>query len=395
MMSAGHRTTYARRLLENPSMAKQENPKPELNRRQLARREKEKRLNRILIGSAIGVVALVILIIGYGVIAEFVLKPGKPVATVDGVAITTAAYQHRLSYERLLMRNQLTTYQNYLAQLDPNDETMASFYQQLQSMTSNLETQLSDTMASLLGKQVLDDMIEEQLVRAEAQSRNLTVTADEVNLRIEQMVGYDRTITETATITDTAAQQSFDSLYQSFRENILDVSQLSADEYRTIIETSLLRDQLKAIIGADVNQTAEQVETTFFTAADEEAAKALQERLNNGADPTALIEELNNDADDLTAGYAMSWLPVGYLSAQLGTVIEQVAFNTPVGTAAEPTLADDGHYYVIYVSGHEDHPLSETLLEQGREQKYTEWLNQQIEARCEYFNWEDAVLTSP
>ncbi|HQE93541.1 MAG TPA: hypothetical protein PLH19_11915 [Anaerolineae bacterium] len=376
-------------------MAKQENPKPELNRRQLARREKEKRLNRILIGSAIGVVALVILIIGYGVIAEFVLKPGKPVATVDGVAITTAAYQHRLSYERLLMRNQLTTYQNYLAQLDPNDETMASFYQQLQSMTSNLETQLSDTMASLLGKQVLDDMIEEQLVRAEAQSRNLTVTADEVNLRIEQMVGYDRTITETATITDTAAQQSFDSLYQSFRENILDVSQLSADEYRTIIETSLLRDQLKAIIGADVNQTAEQVETTFFTAADEEAAKALQERLNNGADPTALIEELNNDADDLTAGYAMSWLPVGYLSAQLGTVIEQVAFNTPVGTAAEPTLADDGHYYVIYVSGHEDHPLSETLLEQGREQKYTEWLNQQIEARCEYFNWEDAVLTSP
>lgn len=374
-------------------MPKQENPQKELNRRQLARREKEKRLNQILIWSAIGVVVFVALIVGYGVITELVIKPGKPVAQVDGVAITTKEFQNRLYYERLLMRRQLEAYQSYLLQLDPNDETMADFYQQLQVTASNLDTQLSSTMTSLIAKQVLDDMVEERLVQKETQSRSLTVNQDDVTLSIEEMLGYDRAAAET--VTDTSTIESFDSLYQSFQDNILKESNFSGEEYRTMIETSLLRDQLKAIIGADVVQTAEQVETIFFTADDAEATRELQERINNGEDTTVLIEELNNDDNDLTAGYSLSWLPVGYLGAQLGTTIEQVAFNTPVGRAAEPTLANDGQYYVVYVSGHEERSLDETLLEQGREQKYTEWLEQQKEARCEYFNWEDAVLTSP
>ena len=70
-------------------MAKQESLQKELNRRQLARREKEKKLNQILIWSAVGVVALVVLIMGYGIITELVLKPRQPVARVDGAAITT------------------------------------------------------------------------------------------------------------------------------------------------------------------------------------------------------------------------------------------------------------------------------------------------------------------
>ncbi|HOU13922.1 MAG TPA: SurA N-terminal domain-containing protein [Anaerolineae bacterium] len=374
-------------------MPKQENPQKELNRRQLARREKEKRLNKILVWSAIGVVALVVLIIGYGVVAELILKPAKPVAKVDGVNITTKAYQTRLYYERLLLRRQLEAYQNYLLQLDQNDETTQSLYQQLQTTASNLETQLSNTMSSVIGKQVLDDMVEEELVRAEAQSRNLTVSDDDITLSIEQMVGYDRTAAET--VTDTSTIESFDSLYQRFQDNILKESNFSEEAFRTMMKTNLLKNQLKAIIGADVAQTAEQIETTFFTAADEEATRALQERINNGADVAALVEELNNDEDDLTAGYSLSWLPIGYLGSQLGTTIEQVAFNTPVGKAAEPTMANDGRYYVVYVSGHEDRALDESLLEQGREQKYTEWLEQQKQARCEYLNWQDAVLTSP
>ncbi len=374
-------------------MAKQGNPQKELNRKQLARREKEKKLNKILIWSAIGVGVLIALIIAYGAITELVVKPGQPVAKVDGVAITTKEFQNRLYYERLLMRRQLETYQSYLLQLDPNDETMADLYQQLQVTASNLETQLSSTMTSLIGKQVLDDMVEERLVQKEAQSRNLTVSQDDVTLSIETMLGYDRTAAET--VTDTTTIESFDSLYQGFRDNILKESNFSEEAYRTMVETGLLRDQLKAIIGVDVVQTAEQVETTFFTAADEEVARTLQERINNGEDVTALVEELNNDEDDLTAGYSLSWLPVGYLGSQLGTTIEQVAFNTPVGQAAEPTIANDGRYYVIYVSGHEDRALDESLLEQGREQKYTDWLTQQTTERCVYLDWEDAVLTTP
>ncbi len=376
-------------------MAKPSPPK-ELTRKQLARREKEKRLNRILIWSAVGVAALIILILGYGLLTELVIKPAKPVAKVDGVAITTKEFQTRLYYERLLMRNQLQAYQNYLLQIDPNDETMQSFYQQVQTTISNLETQLSETMASTVAKQVLDNMVEERIVQQEAQTRGLTVAEDEVNLSIEQMLGYDRTITATETTTATATpRESFDSLYQKFRENILEESKLSETAYRTMVKTDLLKEQLKKALGADIEQTAEQVEVTFFMVASAEDGRALQERINNGADVKALVEELNNDDSTETAGYAFPWLPVGYIGGQLGPTLEQVAFNTPVGKAADPTQGADGRYYVIYVSGHEERPLSESVLAQNREQKYTAWLSEQKEQRCEYLDWQKAVLTTP
>ncbi|HOT91137.1 MAG TPA: SurA N-terminal domain-containing protein [Anaerolineae bacterium] len=377
-------------------MAKQQKLPKELNRRQLARREKEKRLNRILIGSAIGVVALIVLVLGYGLLMELVIKPGKPVAKVDGVAITTKEFQSRLYYERLLMRNQLQAYQNYLLQIDPNDEAMQSLSQQIQTTISNLETQLSETMASAVAKQVLDSMVEERLVQKEAQARGLTVSQDEVNLSIEQMLGYDRTITATETTTATATpQESFDSLYQKFREDILGESKLSEEAYRTMVETNLLKEQLKAVLGADIEQTADQVEVTFFMLKSEEDGRALQERINNGEDVKALVEELNNDDSTDTAAYDFPWLPAGYIGGQLGPTLEQVAFNTPIGKAAEPTLGSDGRYYVIYVSGHEERPLSESLLAQNREQNYTAWLSEQKTQRCEYLDWQKAVLTTP
>ena len=374
-------------------MAKQKGTSPKSpTRRQVARRVKEERLSRILIWSAIGVAALIVLIIGYGLLTELVIKARQPVARIDGNAITTQQYQQRLYYERLLMRQQLNVYQSYLFQLDPTEETMQSLYQQIQFTVSNLESQLAPNMASLFGKQVLDTMLEEELVRQEAAARNLVVSKDEVTLAIEEMLGYDRAA---ETITDTTTVESFDTLYKDFNENILKPSRFSEREFRAMVETSLLREQLQALVGADIAQTSDQVETVFLAVDSEETGLALRELINLGAeDPFVLIEELNNDDNDRTAGYALPWMPVGYLASQLGMDIERVAFNTPVGKASEPTLGNDGQLYVIYVSGHEERPLDEAMLRQMRQETYATWLETQ-KARWEYLNWQAAVLTAP
>jgi len=374
-------------------MAKQKGTSPKSpTRRQVARRVKEERLSRILIWSAIGVAALIVLIIGYGLLTELVIKARQPVARIDGNAITTQQYQQRLYYERLLMRQQLNVYQSYLFQLDPTEETMQSLYQQIQFTVSNLESQLAPNMASLFGKQVLDTMLEEELVRQEAAARNLVVSKDEVTLAIEEMLGYDRAA---ETITDTTTVESFDTLYKDFNENILKPSRFSERDFRAMVETSLLREQLQALVGADIAQTSDQVETVFLAVDSEETGLALRELINLGAeDPFVLIEELNNDGNDQTAGYALPWMPVGYLASQLGMDIERVAFNTPVGKASEPTLGNDGQLYVIYVSGHEERPLDEAMLRQMRQETYATWLETQ-KARWEYLNWQAAVLTAP
>lgn len=374
-------------------MAKQETTPKALTRRQVARRVKEEKLNRILTWSAIGVVAVILLIIGYGLITELVIKARRPVARVDGVAITTQQFQRRLYYERLLMRRQLDMNQYYLSQIDSTDETMQSYYQYLQSTVSRLDSQLSANMASVLGKQVLDTLLEEELVRKEAQARSLSVSQEDVTLTMEQMLGYDRTVTET--VTDTTTVRSFDELYADFKKNILEPSRLSEQDFRTMVETSLLRDQLVAIIGADVPQTSDQIDPIIFAVDSEETGMAIRERIENGEDPTGLIVELNNDESEQTAGYALSWVPVGYLGGQLGPDIEQVALNTPVGKAAEPTLGSDGVYYVIYINGHEERPVDEATLKQMREDQYKAWLDPQKQQRWEYLNWQTAVLTAP
>jgi parvulin-like peptidyl-prolyl isomerase len=374
-------------------MAKQKSTLKTPTRRQVARREKEEKLSRILKWSTIGVVAVILLIVGYGLVTELVIKVNKPVARVDGVAITTQQFQQRLYYQRLVMRQQLEDYQGYLTQIDPTDETMQSFYQQFQSTVSNLQSQLSTDMASVLGKQVLDYMLEEELVRKEAQARNLTVSQDELTQTIEQIVGYDQTAAET--VTDTSKIESFESLYQNYNENFLKPSHYSEQDFRTMVETSLLRKQLLAVIGEDIPQTSDQVDPIFFAVDSEETGLGLRERIELGEDPTALVEELNNDDNDQTAGYDLSWLPAGYLGAQLGPEIEQVAFNTPVGQAAEPTLGSDGQYYVIYINGHEERPVDEATMQQMQEDKYSSWLETQKQERWEYLDWEVAVLTAP
>lgn len=374
-------------------MAKHESTPKTLTRRQVARRVKEEKLNRILMWSAIGVVAVVLLIIGYGLVTELVIKARRPVARIDGVAITTQRFQRRLYYERLLMRQQLNVYQSYLTQLDPTDETMQSFYQQMQTTVVDLESRLSASMASTLGKQVLDNMLEEELVRKEAQTRNLTVSEDDVVLATEEMLGYDRAAAET--VTDTTTIESFDSLYERFNDDFLKPSRFSEQDFRTMIETSLLREQLLAIIGADIPLTSDQVDPIFFAVDSDETGMALRERIELGEDPNALVEELNNDESDQTAGYALSWIPAGYLGGQLGAEIEQVVFNTPVGQAAEPTLGSDGQYYVIYINGHEERPVDEATQQQMREDQYASWLETQKSERWEYLDWETAVLSAP
>jgi len=375
-------------------MAKNESALKKPTRRQVARRKKEERLNRILKWSAIGVVAIILLIIGYGIITELVIKARKPVARMDDVTITAQQFQRRLYYERLLMRQQLNNYQAYLMQIDPTDETMQSYYQEFQSAVSALESQLSASMASVLGKQVLDNMLEEELVRKEAQARNLTVSEAEVTLTIEEIIGYDRAAAET--VTDTSTIESFDTLYERVEENFLKPSGLSEQDFRTMVETNLLREQLLAEIGAeDIPQTSDQVDPILFAVGNEEIGLALRERIELGEDPATLVEELNNDDDAQTAGYELSWIPANYLNAQLGPEIGQVAFNTPVGQASEPTLGNNGQYYVIYIKGHEERPIDEVTLQQMREDKYASWLETQKAERWEYLDWEPAVLTAP
>jgi len=395
----------------------------QLNRRQMARRDREFRLQRILTLAAAAVGIVVVALIIVGLVIE-ISQARKPAARVGDVEITAKAFKARQGYERWMTQLQIMQYQDYISQLSAmqldatstitdattsGDDT-AAFLQQLQVQVSSLENQLKPDLASAYAGQVLDAMIEEELARQEAAARGLTVTYDDIQLRTEQLLGYDRdaassaitdatTLTDTATITESATatpqpQMSYDELYKQFRTNVLDITRFSEKYFRRMVEAQLLSERLVEALGETVTKVQDQVEGTVFAVSTEEDAEALRTRLNDeGADPAAIVEEFDADDDSATIGYTFTWVPVGYIGSQIGTDVERAEFNTDVGKASPAVYGNDGQLYVVFVTGHEERELSESMLSSAKQQAYDTWLSEAKTSKVEYLDWEAAVVS--
>ncbi len=175
------------------------NPKLYLqSKKHQARLERERRTNRLIIIGSIIAIALVVLIVGYGILDQMVLRNLRPVAVVNGERITTKEWQMMVRFSRQRVINQMgVILQNYqlFAQIYGNDPSFMSYYA---SQLSQLEQQLSPTF---IGQQVLDNMIENKLLEQEAKKRNITISEEEIDQKIEEVFGYYRSGTPTFTPT--------------------------------------------------------------------------------------------------------------------------------------------------------------------------------------------------
>jgi parvulin-like peptidyl-prolyl isomerase len=112
------------------------------------------------------------------------------VAEVNGVKITTADWQERVRFARVNLYNQLST---------------LAFYQQFGMDVTQQQQQIMTTLQlpELMGQQVLDEMVDEVLIRQEAEKRGITVTTEEVDELIQEAFNFFPNGTATPTITPT------------------------------------------------------------------------------------------------------------------------------------------------------------------------------------------------
>ncbi len=69
-------------------------------KKQIAIGRKQAKQNRIILLSVGALVAVVVLVVLVGVVQELILKPSKPVATVNGTSIRLDDFQDVLTYRR-------------------------------------------------------------------------------------------------------------------------------------------------------------------------------------------------------------------------------------------------------------------------------------------------------
>lgn len=403
-------------------MSKNRFASPALTRKQLSRHQRDQRMQR-LVWIGVGVVAAaLVLILGYAGLDVLVLQPAQPVARVGDVNITTAQFQRAVRYRRLQL---VDNYLQGLSFIQANPQFQQFFESQLQQ----IQAQLSDS--TTLGRTVLNELIDDQLIRQEATRRGLSVSAAEVEASLQASAGFfpngqptptttptdlptyapptvnptvvaawtpTPTVTPTATLTPTAtatpgpsatpfptstpeptatplSTQAYGELYATRVAVVRQEVNLDEAEFRRYTESQLYRDKLQAVLGADVPATEEKVHARHILVADEALIKTIQERLQAGELWDALAAQYSTDTSNASNGGDLGWFGAGAMVAEF----EQVAFATAPGAISEPVKTQFG-WHLIQVLEKGPQPLTASELEQKRQQALDDWLTAQRQA---------------
>ena len=395
------------------------NPK-NITKKHLARAERERRQTRLILAIGLGGIILVVGLLSYGYLNLNFFQLRQPIVEVNGEAITTSYWQERIQVERINLLNQY----NYL-----------QFQQNFGMDTTQQQQQVLFTLQSpdILGQQVLDQLVEEELMRQEADRLDITVSGEEIEeaiqstydffpdgtptptitpteisfptLSSQQLTLYpstaiptkaftstpaptstpDPSITSTPTSTPAAATPTFvpeaatatstpytlEGFNQRYADEVenFKASGISESTLRKLFESDLLRRKLRDALTADVAPTEEQVWARHILVNDDRSLGIVRSLLAAGWDFAEVAKKYSQDTGSGVNGGDLGWFGRGAMVAEF----ENAAFSQAIGEIGEPVQSQFG-YHIIQVLGHQEIPIDASQLEQKRDTAFTEWL---------------------
>ena len=176
-------------------MAKNETPKKIVTKKHLARKQREDRQTRLILIFAIVIGVIIVGLVGYGLVDQLIVRPAKTVAEVGDKSISVKEFESQVQYARVQMIYQMQTYYQYY-QIFGSDYG-SSYLSAAQSIAYQLLS--TDT----LGSGILDDMIDDILIREAAEELGVTVSKEEVDEAVYAAFGFFPSGTPSPTTTAT------------------------------------------------------------------------------------------------------------------------------------------------------------------------------------------------
>lgn len=360
-------------------------PKAPMTKRDLSRWQKQKRQERLALGFVIATIVVVTGIIFYGIWVEILSRPGQTVATVGSTKISLGALAEQSKYEAKTLDQQIVLTQSQLQQAKvqaQQDSSMSFLAQYVQQQLQQLQQQrlyLSD------GSQVLENLIQNALIRQEVVKRGGNVTSSDVDLEIQRQFQPQEpassAITDTATLTDTTGATPTvvptpipaDAWKTQYQDTLTSYKIADAEFRRFTMEPIVWQNKLSEMMGAEVPLTAEQVHVKQILLPTEAEARDVLALMKQA--PATTFEELakarSTDAATKDSGGDLGWVLPGELAAEL----ETVAFTLTVGQVSDVISTTQGAYIIKVEEKDPNHALSKTQLDAKKSQAYTNWLD--------------------
>lgn len=386
---------------------KQSSVPKELTRKQISRQTRDERTRRRIIYGTALVLGIVVLVLAYGLVDQYILKPRRPVAIVNGTQISREAYEKRLKYRQW-------DYGNYLRQLEAQraiyaqDKDQSYIVELIDQQISNLQTEIAN-----LPSTTLSELIDEEIYRQEAARRGISVTPEEVQYALESQFGYysvtptpyptavpstttsplvptvQLTVTiEGATPSPSApvaatttpyptptlmTKEQFDAQFSSWISAAHQAAGFTEADLKALIESALLQQKVQEALAAEVPTTAEQVHARHILFSTREEAEVALARIKAGEDFATLATELSTDTGSKANGGDLGWFTRGMMLQPF----EDAAFSLPVGQVSDVVETTAG-FHLILVEDHQmDRPLDEAALQQAQQKAINDWLQAQ------------------
>ena len=406
-------------------MTRQSSTPKVVSKKHIARLERERRQVAIIRTISVLAIAFVILLVGYGILDTTYLKMTKAVAEVNGEKIPLGYWQERVQMYRLNLINTLQQYQYY----------QQTFGMDMSQQVQQIETQLQSDQ--YLGETTVNQLVDETLIRQEAQKRGITVSDAEVEERLQNLFDFypngtpSPTITPTefstptlsatqkalfqptstptkpsvtatpsptntpapsatATVTQLATPtflpqqptgtptpytlEGFKTQYADTLDNFKNVN-VSEKTFRSVYENLLYREKLTAEIAKDTPNTEEQVWARHILIKDAGLATSVYEKLKGGMNFAEAASQYSEDTGSAANGGDLGWFGKGQMVAEF----EQAAFSQPIGEIGKPVQSQFG-YHIIQVLDRQQLPVSASRYEQLKQEAFDNWLNTTREA---------------
>jgi hypothetical protein len=406
----------------------------QMTRKYRSRVEQERRqLRYIYIGTAIVLATIIVLVLA-GLAKTRVMDPAAtrrakdelktlPAVTVNGAMISVADWQARVRFERQLLINQIFQISQQLNLLDASTEFGQTLISQGQAQMEEIQNQLE--LGDGIASDVLGQMVEEHLIRQEAARRDITVTPDELQRYIEvNLFSYPfpptpepfptlppptlaptATVTPEPTVVPTApptprSRQDFETEYQQYTDQVREITEMSEEGWRSMIEDELYRNKLLEVFGADIETNVLHATGQYISTQEQETADAFLSRLEAGETFEDLVEEIQADESEEPVARANSfnWTPVTLMNQSFGEPFAAAVISTdPDHYYAEEAIPSlDGRFYLVFVEGKENRDLADYLVEQQRREVFDTWLEGEKQGEgVVYYDWREYIPREP